>query len=547
MLRQLRIRDFAIIDDLTVHFEPGLTVITGETGAGKSIIVDALGLALGERAQSDMVRTGRNETLVEAFFDVSEHPAIERLGISLEDGVILRRNFSLSGKGRAYINDTMVNVQTLLDVGQSLVDIHSQHEHQSLLSQENQRSILDAYGKLIEERMEFERLYHDVQSMKKELSFLTTDIRGKEQRIDLLRYQIQEIDSSSLKAGEKEALKEERAIMVNLARLVELTGDAHSLLYNGSGSVSENLSSALSILREVSRIDNSIAEILGLLESARPLIEDASSSLRSYRDRYDIDPRRLDGIEERLDLIKRLERKYGEGIDGILRYRDEAEKELQGLILSDDRLKELESTLAGQEKRLYEKAGRLTEMRRKAAGKIENSVKSTLKELAMDKAEFMIEIKMGILSSAGMDSVEFLFSANGGEPPRSLGRTASGGELSRVMLALKETLAGVDRIPVLIFDEVDAGIGGGTAERVGMRLKNLAGRHQVLCITHLPQIAALADRHIVIEKIEKKDGVSVGVKEASTDERAEEIARMLSGKITEISLRHARELIGRKR
>jgi len=545
MLRQLRIRDFAIIDDLTVSFEHGLNVLTGETGAGKSIIVDALGLALGERAQADMVRAGRSETVVEAFFDISGHPVLERLGIAADDGIILRRNLSSSGKSRAYVNDTMVNVQTLFEIGRSLVDIHGQHEHQSLLSGENQRAVLDAYGKLMDERSELERLFYEAKSIRDEMSALRTNIRDREQRIDLLRFQINEIEAASLKAGEKEALMGERAILSNLARLNELTTSVYSLLYAEDGSLSEKLSAAITMLREVSAIDQGIADILNLLESASPLIEDAAVSLRRYRDRYDLDPRRLDAIDDRLDLIKRLERKYGDGIEGVLRYRDEAEKELQCLTLSGDRLKDLEDSLADKEKRLYEQAAKLSEMRKRVSGMIENAVKASLRELAMDKAEFRIDIRPVPVSSTGMDEVQFLFSANAGEPPRPLSRTASGGELSRIMLALKGILAEVDRIPVLIFDEVDAGIGGRTAESVGMRLKEIAKRHQVLCITHLPQIAAMADIHIMVEKLQKRDGVRIRVKDLSAEEREEEIARMLSGKITDISVRHARELLSR--
>ena len=546
MLRELRIKDFAIIDDLTMRFEPGLNVLTGETGAGKSIIVDALGLTLGERAQSDMVRTGKRDTVVEAFFETTVHPMAERLGIPVEEGIILRRNLSSSGKSKAYINDTMVNVLTLLEFGRSLVDIHGQHEHQSLLSTENQRALLDEYGKLIQERIEVERLFSSVQSMKNEVSRLTTHTREKEQRIDLLRFQIHEIDASSLKPGEKEALEEERNILTNLVKLKERTNAAYAVLYSGDGSLSEKLSYAVSVLRDVSQIDPGIAEILTLLESAKPLIEDASSSLRSYRERYDSDPDRLAAVEDRLDLIRRLERKYAEGIDEILRYREEADEELRGLTLSDERLKALEVSLALQEKLLSEGAAQLTDMRKEVSGRIAAAVESVLKELGMEKAEFTIEIKPDHLSSTGMDSVEFLLSANGGEPPKPLRRAASGGELSRVMLAVKETLAEVDRIPVLIFDEVDAGIGGRTAECVGVRLKNLARRHQVICITHLPHIAAMADHHMVIEKIQKKDGVSVTVKEASREGREDEIARMLSGTITAISRKHARELLGGK-
>lgn len=545
MLVRLQIRDFAIIDTLSIAFEPGFNVLTGETGAGKSIIVDALGLTLGARAQLDVIRTGRSETTVEAHFDVPAGPHLDRLGIPAEDGIIMRRNLSSSGKGRAYINDTMVNVQTLLEIGKSLVDIHGQHEHQSLLSAENQRMMLDAYGKLLGERSELEELFRDVQSMRDELSSLTANIRDKEQRIDLLRFQIGEIDAASLRPGEIEALTEERAILGNLVKLRELADNAYHLLYSGDGSSSEKLSSSIAMLREMARIDHAVSETMDLLESALPLVADAAVSLRQHKDRYDGDPERLEGIEERLDLIKRLEKKYGKGIEGILKYHEEATEELAGVALSDERVKELEGLMAAKEKMLHERAARLSAMRKEVAGKIEVSVKRVLRELAMEKSDFAVEIKAVPLSSAGMDGVEFLFSANRGEPPKPLNRVASGGELSRIMLALKGTLAEVDNIPVLIFDEVDAGIGGRTAECVGRRLKNLAKRHQVLCITHLPQIAAMADHHVMIEKGERKDGVYVKLKTLAPGEREEEIARMLSGKVTDISLRHARELLGR--
>ena len=543
MLRRLRIRDFAIIDTLAMDFGPGLNVLTGETGAGKSIVVDALGLTLGARAQTDMIRTGKNETSVEAYFDLPAHPHLERLGIPVEDGVILRRNLSSAGKSRAYINDTMVNVQTLLEVGRSLVDIHGQHEHQSLLSTDNQRAMLDEYGKLLDERGDLEKLFHEVRSMRSELSALISGVKEKEQRIDLLRFQIREIDSAALRTGELEALAEERAILANLAKLNELSDGAYLLLHRGDGSSSEKLSSAIAMLREVSRIDHGIAETLALLESALPLVQEAAASLRQCRDRYEADPGRLEDVGERLDLIKRLERKYGEGIEEILRHRDDAVTELEKLAFSDERVKELEGMLTGKEKELHERAARLSAKRKDVSKKIGESVKGVLGELAMEKADFVIEIKAAPLSSTGMDSVEFLFSANRGEPPKPLHRVASGGELSRIMLALKGTLAEVDRIPVLIFDEVDAGIGGRIAESVGRRLTALAKRHQVLCITHLPQIAAMADRHVMIEKVQRKEGVCVTLKELSLKEREEEIARMLSGKVTDISIRHARELL----
>ena len=554
MLRELRIKNLAIIDDLTIRFGTGLNVLTGETGAGKSIIIDALGLALGERAQTEMIKTGKNEASVEAFFEVSDRPhgiesqrLLEQMGIMCEDGIILRRNIYISsaGKSRAYINDSIVNIQSLCDIGRALVDIHGQHEHQSLLSTDNQRTLLDFYGKLQDKRAEVEAMFYEVQSLKKELSELKANVKERAHRIDLLSFQINEIDSASLKTGEKEALEKERVILLNLNKLSELTETAYAMLYESEGACVENLSSVISKLKEMSSIDPSIDETLSLLESAMPLLEDASVSLRRYKEKYDLDPRRLESIEERLENIKRLEKKYGEGVDAILRYRDEAEKELLSLGQTDEKTDTIENQLREKEKKLLDAAVDLSEKRKKTAEEISRAVEKILKELAFEKVEFRVDIKASPLSSSGMDAVEFLFSANPGELPKPLTRVASGGELSRIMLALKNILADVDRIPVLIFDEIDAGIGGRTAESVGMKLKKLAKTHQVICITHLPQIASTADFHLMTEKFQKKDGVSVKIKELSPEERKSEIARMLSGKVTDVSLKHARELLER--
>ncbi len=545
MLKELRIKNLAIIDDLTIRFEAGLNVLTGETGAGKSIIVDALGLALGERAQTDMIKTGKEDASVEAFFEISDHPLLKEMGIISEDGIILRRNISAAGKSRAYINDTIVNIQSLSDIGRALVDMHGQHEHQSLLSADNQRTLLDFYGKLQDKRIEVETLFHEVQSLRKELSELKTNIKERAHRTDLLSFQINEIDSASLKPGEKEALEEERLILSNLNRLNELTETAYSVLYESEGACIEKLSSVISKLREMSSIDPSINETLSLLASAMPLLEDASVSLRGCKAKYDLNPHRLENIEERLENIKKLEKKYGDSIDAILRYRDEAERELISLGQTDEKTEIVENHLAEKERKLLDTAAQLSEKRKKTAEEISRAVGKILKELAFEKAEFRVDIKPFPLSSSGIDAVEFLFSANPGEQLKPLSKVASGGELSRIMLALKNILADVDGIPVLIFDEVDAGIGGRTADSVGMKLKKLAKTHQVICITHLPQIASIADFHIMTEKFQKKDRTYVKVKELSEDERKTEIARMLSGKITDVSLRHAGELLER--
>jgi DNA repair protein RecN (Recombination protein N) len=552
MLKELKIRNLAIIDDLTVRFAKGLNVLTGETGAGKSIVVDALGLSLGDRAQSDLVKSGEAEATVQAYFDLNDFAGLRDLGIDASDGLLIRRVISSGGKSRAYINDTMVTLQTLSAVGKSLVDILSQHEHQSLLTQETQRTLLDSYGKLLSEKDAVGTLYHQVQTLKARYAELRDKSRERAHRIDLLRFQMQEIDSASLKSGEKEAIEDQRKILANLNKLTELTEAAYAALYESEGSCSEKLSEAVSLLREMSAIDTGIAETLQLIESATPLIEEASMALGRYRDRFDFEPGRLEHIEDRLDLIKKLEKKYGVGIDAIITYRDNAQEELRELESADEDLAAVEAELKIKEGELLHAASDLSEKRKKTARKIERLISETLQELAFGKAEFRVGLKKEIddegtcrIGPNGMDKIEFLFTANPGEPLKPLSRIISGGELSRVMLALKSILADVDNIPVLIFDEVDAGIGGKTAESVAKKLTLISEGRQLLCITHLPQIASRGDFHLRIEKKVKNDKVHVEVKELSGKERQDEIARMLSGTITDISRRHAVELLER--
>ncbi|NWF51698.1 MAG: DNA repair protein RecN [Nitrospirae bacterium] len=543
MLKELRIKNLAIIDDLTVRFEKGFNVLTGETGAGKSIIVDALSIALGNKAQSDLVRSGEKEADVQAYFEISEK-SISEIGVSITDELILRRSVANTGKSRAYINDTMVSLQSLLNVGRSIIDIHGQHEHQSLLLIDKQRLLLDSYGRLQTEREKVETLFKEVQALNREMNDLKHKIKEKAQRHDLLKFQIQEINSASLKPGEKESLIEEKIVLLNLSRLKELTEQAYSILYGSENSCAEKLSSTMKKVKEMSLIDQSTSGILNLLESATPLLEDATISLRGLRDRYNIESDRLSEIEERLELIKKLEKKYGEGIEAILSYKDEAEKELKSLELTDERLNYLEAEIKMKEEILIKSANTLSEKRKIIANEIEGLIMKELSDLSFRNPEFRVDIKEVPMTSTGFDRVEFLFSANPGEPPKPLSKVASGGELSRVMLAVKSILADVDNIPVLVFDEVDAGIGGKTAERVGKKLKAISKRHQVLCTTHLAQIASLGDLHLKIEKINRDGRVFVEVKELSGDERVNEIARMLSGRITEVSLKHAKELLG---
>ncbi len=554
MLKELNIRNLAIIDDLTVRFEKGLNVLTGETGAGKSIIVDALGLALGDRAQNDLIKAGEKEATIQAYFELEDDSVFPEIGIDVSEGMVLRRIIASSGKSRAYINDSMVTLQTLSEVGKSLVDIHSQHEHQSLLTADKQRLILDSYGSHMHEIEQVRELYAVVQSLREEFHALTERIKERAHRTDLLSFQINEIESAGLRPEEKQTLEEERKILSNLSRLKELTETAYALLYEADGACTENLAKVVNKLRDMQAVDPSIADTLSLAESALPLLEDAAIALRVFKDKYNLDPERLDQVQDRLEQLKRLQKKYGESIEAILDYKRAASEELALLGASEERLQAVESELKKNVEVLLSVARTLSEKRKKTAKKIEDLIEKTLRELAFNNAQFRIEISQETdpegkckINFNGIDRIDFLFSANIGEPLKPLAKIASGGELSRVMLGLKSILADVDNVPVLIFDEVDAGIGGKTADSVGKKLLRISGKHQLICITHLPQIASLADHHLKIEKRQKANRVSVSVLELSGAERQDEIARMLSGTVTEISRRHAEELLERTR
>jgi len=566
MLRELRIKNFAIINDLSVNFDTGLNVLTGETGAGKSIIVDAISLILGDKTSADMIKAGSREAVIEACFDNKRHPLLEELGIDSCDGIIIRRNISAQGKGRAYVNDTAVSLQTLTALGDSLINIHGQHEHQGLLKKDNHILFLDSFGDLTKESIALQLLYSEAAALKNKAAQLKERIRERSQRIEFLRFQINEINSANLKSGEREAIEDEMKILLNLNRLKESSEMAYSLLYDSEGSCIEQLSNAASRIRDMLNFDPDARELLDIVDSTIPQIEDASMLLRKFKDKYDIDPQRLSELDERLEVIKRLEKKYGEGVDEILKYRDKAEEELKSLEHIDEQQGALEAELNIKDKKLKAVAEELSKKREINAKKMEKIVISELHELGFQKAVFKVDIKKrDTVMASGIDDVEFLFSANPGEPVKPLIKVASGGELSRIMLALKcieiSQESGVksqepkkdknstikthnSELKTLIFDEVDAGIGGITAQHVSRRLKAVSKNYQVLCITHLPQMAALSDNHLMVEKKIESDRAAIFVKPLTANERCNEIARMLSGKITDVSLKHAKELLG---
>jgi DNA repair protein RecN (Recombination protein N) len=559
MLRELHIKNLAIIDDLSIEFDKGLNVLTGETGAGKSIIINALSLTIGERASSDLIRTGEKEAVIEALFDIS-HNSLDRstlqsfndMGISIDEGVILKRIVSSHSRGRAYINNSLATIQNLSGLSMTLIDIHGQYEHQSLLSADTQLRMLDAYGGLFDERQEIRALYERLADLKRQLSTLTEKGKERAQRIDLLRYQINEINGANLRAGEEEELLEEEKVLSNALRLTELASQAYDSLYLSDSSCITRLKDLISNLKEIADIDSTAIDTLKSLEDAMPLLEEASYFLRDYKEGLDLSPQRLDAVQERLHLIGGLKRKYGDSIEEILKYKEGAEAELNGLEHSEERLEGLETEIERLKNVFTERAQRLSKKRKEAAKRLEHQVMKELSMLSMAESRFSIHIRHeegddttdGLRTTpSGIDHIEFLISPNKGEELKPLSKIASGGELSRIMLALKGILTRGDSIPVIVFDEIDAGIGGMAAESVGRKLKELSRTHQVICITHLPQIASYADCHLRITKVTKGKRTSVQVERIDKEERVAEIARMLSGDISDVSLKHAREMI----
>jgi len=563
MLRELRIKNLAIIDDVTAEFGEGLNVLTGETGAGKSIIIGALCLALGERASGELIRSGEKEAVIEAFFDIPQKPSsrpalriLQDMGIDIEEGLIMKRIISAQGKSRAYINSSMVNLQTLSDASRSIIDVHGQYEHQSLLLTDNQLEVLDSYCGFIPERQEFTSIYESHAALKQQIAELTQKEKERAQRLDILRFQINEIESADLKIGEEETLAEEVKILGNAGRLAELAAQAYESLYSSELACISNLSNILNSLKAISLIDVKAGDAVNSVGEALPLLEETAYFLRDYKDSLDFNPKRLEEIQERLELIKKLARKYGNNIQEILDYKEKAERELDELQRSEEKSDSLKEELGLLKKTITEKARGLSKKRSWGSKKIEKKIMEELSGLSMTDTQFSIQLTQETgsgttdgfkLNPRGIDRAEYLISPNKGEELKPLSRIASGGELSRVMLALKGILAKGDKIHSLIFDEIDAGIGGRAAETVGQKLRALSSGRQVICVTHLPQIASFADLHLKIEKKIKGRRTTVDIRKIEKDERTEEIARMLSGDSSEASIRHAREMIKSKR
>jgi DNA repair protein RecN (Recombination protein N) len=563
MLKELNIKNFAIIDQLRVEFTAGLNVFTGETGAGKSIVVDALNLALGERASADLIRTGCQEAVVEAAFELNGRGApdvtalLSGQGIEMDPGedLIVRRVLAASGKNKVYINGSLANLATLSALGASLADIHGQHEHQSLLSLERQMEMLDSFGNLAALRNDLSATYFRLQDVRTKLADLEAGERDRAQREDMLRFQKSEIEAAMLKPGEDAELASEQKLLANSEKLAELSRAADEALYSADNSVLSGLKKAITGIREIAAIDNRLAPALELCEAGRAQIEEVAREMSAYADRVEFDPDRLEQIGDRLDLIQKLKKKYGTTIEEIIEFGATASAGLDHMEQSAGEIERLTKEVQLIKSGLTARAQELTKKRGAAARELEKKIEAELSHLGMKKTTFLVKIVQEPgddtfdghkLGPRGADRIEFLISPNPGEDPKSLAKIASGGELSRIMLALKTILVEGDSIPTLVFDEVDAGIGGAVAEEVGKRLKRVAVKRQVFCITHLPQIASMATSHYGVSKSVKRDRTSTEVRLLEEKERVDEIARMLGGKtITEATIKHAEEMIGR--
>lgn len=551
MLSQLRIKNFAIIDELELSFPGGMNVITGETGAGKSIIIQAVNLILGDRAASNLIRSGENQAVVEALFTLESSARIRSKladsGIDAEDEVVIRRVISDSGKNKVFINGVMVTLAMLTDVCEGLINISGQHEHQVLLQPENHLDLLDSFGKLEPLKDRYLEAFKNYSRSLSELETLDRNEKSREERTDLVRFQLDEIEKAEIEAGEDEALSEERKVLINAEKLAGTAAFGEEIIYSSEDSLAGRLGEVLSRLKECVNVDPGLKSPAEAVESALFQLEDVALTLRDYAGNMTFDPARLSFVEERLADLERLKKKYGPTLDEVIKRKVELSEELDSLEGSGKGREALEARVREEETRALEIAEKLSSSRREAAKLFSQEIAEELADLGMAGAVIEVVFReWEEMKERGLEDAEFFLSTNPGERPRPLARTASGGELSRLMLAFKRRILSKERVPSLIFDEVDAGIGGGTAEVVGRKLKNVSENSQVICITHLPQIAALGDSHYKVAKRVEKGRTFTAIELLNTEERVDELSRMLGGvEITEMTKKHAREMLSR--
>jgi DNA repair protein RecN (Recombination protein N) len=556
MLRELRVKNFAVVEGVAVPFAAGLNVLTGETGAGKSILVDALLLVCGGRAQSDVIRTDAETATVEAVFDVfasaEARAVLDEAGLGGDEGeLVVRRELARSGRHRAFVNDSPVTVALLERLGDGLVEVHGQHEHQRLLEPARQLALLDRFADVEDLAGQVAELYAKYQEAQQAVERGRAAERERAQREDLLRFQVSELDAARLRLGEEEELRSERRRLQYTERFMSGLVEVTELLADASDSATDRLARATRVLRDLGRLDLSFAVPAESLEAAAAQIEDALGAIQRLRDSLTFDPGRLETIDERLDALGRLRRKYGDSEKAMIAFRDTAAAELTRLGRHQEILVEQERMLGELSAELHGAAATLADRRAAAAGRLQTQAQREIRSLGMDRAVLHVAIdrrERDAVTARGLDRVEFRFSANPGEELRALARVASGGELSRIMLAVTTVLAAADPVPTMIFDEVDAGVGGRLASVVADKLAVAARGRQVLCVTHLAQIAARADHHVRVEKNLRGGRSRAAAAALGGTERVDEVARMLAGDtVTDTARRHARELLGVRR
>lgn len=563
MLLQLDIHNVALIDNINIELGEGLNVLTGETGAGKSIIIDSINAILGERISRELIRTGRDKARVEAVFQVDNERFADIFGeMGLEpeeDGVlILSREINQAGKNTCRINGKMATVTMLKSFGERMIDIHGQHDNQSLLKLENHLTLLDSFGGDAIHGMlgRYGRLLEEYRQTRTRLKSITGDAGERERKIDLLKYQIDEIKKARLKKNEEEELNRQRTLLANSEKVVNSLTTAYELLFSGSNGRNSSydiINEAISALSFIARLDGRFESLAKRLQDVSYQMDDIIEDVRKEKDGTEYSPDLLEETDERLDLIYRLKRKYGATAAEVLDYCAGAETQLEELIGSEETVAALQKKLAELEGELFEAARKLNGLRGDAARVLEARIGSQLDELEMKRAQFKVDIQFDrepgpggerSFTKNGLDRVEFLISPNVGEPLKPLARIASGGEMSRVMLAVKTILADVDRISTLIFDEIDSGISGKASQKVGEKLSFISKNHQVLCVTHLAQIACMADRHFLIEKVVDEDTTRTLVQRLDETRINDEIARLLGGsRDSEASVSYAREML----
>ncbi len=564
MIKSINIKNIAVIEELSIEFYHGLNVITGETGAGKSILLNAIGLILGDKVNSTTIRTGAQKASVEIVFDISKNYNLKQIliesGIEVEDDLIIKREITDDSKSRCFINLNSVPNTSLKTFGEYLLDISGQHEHQSLLRSKEHISLLDSYSKLNSQCQFFYKKFHKITELQKTLDDLTENEQNREKNIELNQHAIDEIQKAQLKLNEDNELENELKSLNNYEQLNQNLDIAYNLLYHKENSIIPSTEKVLSSLEKISNIDNNMTKAYKELQEGFYILENVHNLLRSYKENIDFSPHRLEEVNQRLVFIDNLKKKYGKTIPEILAHQNKCQNENQLLSQNKEQLTSISNELNTMKNELCNLALNLSKERQKQAKNLEKQIENELKYLGMEKTIFKVEFRYvqdensflkisdkGVkIEENGIDRIEFLFSANPGEAPRPLSKIASGGELSRVMLAIKTILTDMDEIDTLLFDEVDAGVGGEIAFKIGKKIKNISQKRQIICITHSPQIACNSDHHFYVKKQEIDGRTKSIINKLNLDDKIHEIARMLSGdQLTEASIEHAKELINK--